>query len=276
MEHELTMDLPFDVELLTPHMGAIITGIDITQPLEGTVAEALRQALADYLVIFFRDQQLTHDAHRDFARIFGPLHIGKAAAAWSIKDYPEIVAIHADADSKYVAGEAWHSDMSCDEEPPLGSVLYLHTVPPTGGDTAFSNMFAAYDALSDKMKAYLEGLTATHDAQRNFGDIAPPGSVLPKSSHPVIRTHPVSGRKAIFVNDDFTTKIDNLPRAEGDAILAYLYQHVQQPQFQCRFRWQAHSVALWDNRSVQHSAIWDYFPQTRSGFRVQIAGDKPF
>lgn len=270
------MNQPFEVELLTPHMGAVVTGIDITKTIDIQTAQALQQALADYLVIFFRDQPLTHDQHRDFARLFGPLHIGMAAAAWSVENYPEIVTIHADADSTFVAGEAWHSDMSCDPEPPLGSVLYLHTVPHTGGDTAFANMFAAYDALSERMKVYLDGLTATHDARQNFGDIAPPGTVLPKSSHPVIRTHPVSGRKAIFVNSDFTTKIDNLPREEGDAILAYLYQHIQQPQFQCRFRWQPHSVAVWDNRSAQHSAIWDYFPQTRSGFRVQIAGDKPF
>jgi len=257
-------------------MGAVISGIDLTRPLGEEVVAGLRQALADHLVLFFRDQPLTHDRHREFARYFGDLHVGAAASAWAVEGYPEVVRIHADASSTFVAGEDWHSDMTCDEEPPLGSILYLHTVPKSGGDTVFSNMFLAYVALSDRMKHYLDGLTATHDARRVFGHIAPPGTVFPLSSHPVIRTHPVSGRKAIFVNKQFTASIDNLPKAEGDAVLDFLCHHVQRPEFQCRFRWQPHSIAFWDNRSVQHSAIWDYSPHTRSGFRVTVAGTRPY
>ncbi|MXO65027.1 TauD/TfdA dioxygenase family protein [Altericroceibacterium endophyticum] len=266
----------FTVESVTPHMGAEISGIDLREPIGTELAAGLRDALHEHLVLFFRDQPISHRQHSDFARIFGEPHIAKAAAAWSVAGFPEVVQIHADADSKFVAGEDWHSDMTCDEAPPLGSALYLHTVPKSGGDTAFSNMFAAYDALSDTLKTALDGLTATHDARLVFGDKAPPGTELPINSHPVIRTHPESGRKAIFVNRHFTVKIDDLPAAESEALLGFLYEHVQRPQFQCRFRWQPHSIALWDNRSVQHSAIWDYFPQTRSGFRVQIAGTRPF
>ena len=269
-------NMPFDIDLLTPHMGAVISNLDISAPLDANVVDSLKQALADHLVLFFRDQRLTHETHRDFARNFGDLHIGAAVSAWTVKGFPEVVRIHADETSTYVAGEDWHSDMTCDAEPPLGSILYLHTVPETGGDTAFANMFLAYDALSDQMKTYLDGLTATHDARRVFGAIAPPDTVFPMSSHPIIRTHPVSGRKAIYVNKQFTARIDNMPKAEGNAVLEFLYAHLQRPEFQCRFRWQPHSIAFWDNRSVQHSAIWDYFPQTRSGYRVTVAGTRPY
>ena len=195
---------------------------------------------------------------------------------WQVPGHPEVTVIHADETSTYVAGENWHSDMTCDAEPPLGSILNLHTGPETGGDTVFSSMYAAYDALSDRMKAHLDGLKAVHDAAVGFGSITAEGMKLPHSVHPVIRTHPVTGRKAIFVNQGFTTSIEGLPADESRALLDYLFVHVQRPQFQCRFGWRPHSIAFWDNRSVQHSAIWDYFPSRRSGYRVQVLGDKPF
>ncbi|AJP71293.1 TauD/TfdA dioxygenase family protein [Sphingomonas hengshuiensis] len=261
---------------LTPHMGAEIDGIDLTAPLSEAQGAALRAALAEHLVLFFRDQPIGHDQHKALARVFGDIHVAAATAAWAVPGHPEVTRMHTDAGSTYVPGEDWHSDMTCDPEPPLGSILYLHTVPETGGDTAFSNMFAAYAALSDRMKAYLDGLTATHDAARVFGAIAPAGTRFNMSSHPVVRTHPVSGRKALFVNKQFTAKIDGVPKDESAALLAFLAQHVQRPEFQCRFRWRPHSIAFWDNRSVQHSAIWDYFPQTRSGYRVTVKGDRPF
>lgn len=260
---------------LTPGIGGTVSGVDLTQPLSDLVVAELHRALEDRLVIFFRDQPLDHEAHIRFSKYFGGIHIAPSTKPWQAPGYPEATIIHADADSTFVAGEDWHSDMSCDTEPPLGSVLYLHTVPPVGGDTAFSNMYAAYDALSDRMKDHLEGLTAMHDAVVGFGGITPEGMTLPRTSHPVIRTHPWTGRKAIYVNKGFTTYIEGIPRAESDALLAYLFNHVQHPIFQCRFAWQPHSIAFWDNRCAQHSAIWDYFPQTRSGFRVQIMGDVP-
>ena len=151
--------------------------------------------------------------------------------------------------------------------PPLGTILYNHTVPPDGGgDTQFASMYAAYDALSPKMKTYLEGLTATHDGTRIFG----PGT--PVSVHPVVVRHPESGRKALYVNTDFTSHINDLPRLEADRLLAFLVDHCVNPQWTVRFRWHAHSIAFWDTRCVQHQAIWDYWPNVRSGFRVQIEG----
>lgn len=264
------------VNPITPHMGAEIADIDLTQPLSEKTGGELRTALAEHLVLFFREQPIDFEAHKALARHFGTIHISPAAAAWAVPDHPEVTRIHADADSQYVAGEDWHSDMTCDPEPPLGSILHLPIVPETGGDTAFSNMFLAYAALSERMKAYLDGLTATHDAARVFGAIASPGTKFNVSSHPVVRTHPVTGRKALFVNKQFTAHLDGVPKDESEAVLAFLVRHAQRPEFQCRFRWRPNSIAFWDNRAVQHSAIWDYFPNTRSGYRVTIKGNRPF
>ena len=261
---------------LTPVIGAEISGVDLTRPLSAAQASALRQALVDHLVIFFRDQPLDFEAHKALARHFGEIHVAPSSKAWAVPGHPEVTRIHADAESRYVAGEDWHSDMTCDAEPPLGSILYLHTIPESGGDTVFSSMYAAYEALSPRLKTYLEGLTATHDGARVFGSIAPAGSTFPVSSHPVIRTHPATGRKTLFVNKQFTARIDGLPKDEGEALLSFLVRHVQRPEFQCRFRWAPHSIAFWDNRAVQQSAIWDYFPHTRSGYRVTVKGDRPF
>ncbi|MDB5985163.1 MAG: Taurine dioxygenase [Nevskia sp.] len=259
---------------MTQRVGAEIFGVDLTQSLSAQTYDEIRRALTEYQVIFFRDQKLDHDSHKRFGRGFGELIIHPGVP--SIEGHPDIVAIHADAQSKYIAGENWHSDLTCNEEPPMGSILYLHTVPEVGGDTLFSSMYAAYDALSDKMKAYLEGMTAEHDGnhvyQKIFKDL---DKRYPCSDHPIVRTHPVSGRKALFVNASYTTHINGVSDDESDAILAYLYQHCANPNFQVRFRWKPHSLAFWDNRCLQHLAVWDYFPQVRSGFRVTIKGEKP-
>jgi taurine dioxygenase len=259
---------------LTPRIGAEIGGVDLRETLtEGQVAR-LKQALADYMVLFFRDQPIDHESHKRFGRAFGELAFHSAVPG--IEGHPEIVAIHADAESKYVAGEDWHSDLTCDAEPPLGSILYLHTVPETGGDTLFSSMYAAYDALSPRMKTYLEGLTAIHDADHVYRPLFPDvDRRYPCSVHPVIRTHPVTGRKLIFVNSSYVIRIPELPVDESAAVLAFLYDHVKNPNFHVRFRWTPHAIAFWDNRCTQHLAVWDYFPQTRSGFRVTIGGEKP-
>jgi taurine dioxygenase len=189
--------------------------------------------------------------------------------------------IHADKDSPRANGEGWHSDVSCDTEPPMGSILYIRQTPPKGGDTLFASMYAAYEALSDRMKAYLEGLVAEHDGEdayrgtyKNTGVQDKP--VYPRAEHPVVRTHPVTGKKALYVNRGFTKRLLGVPRDESVAILQYLYDHAENPLFQCRFRWQPNSIAFWDNRCVQHRAMWDYWPHTRSGFRVTVAGDKPY
>lgn len=264
----------FTAHRVTPYMGAELDGIDLTRPLTSGQAEELQDALARFQVIFFRNQEISHDAHKALGLLFGPLAIHSAVAG--IEGHPEIVAIHADANSKYVAGESWHSDLSADEAPPLGSILYLHTVPPTGGDTMFSSMYKAYDALSDRMKAYLAGLEAVHDANPVYHALFKDyDKRYPVATHPVIRKHPVTGKKCLFVNSSYTTRIEGLSDEESRAILTFLFDHVKNPNFQVRFRWQPHSIAFWDNRAVQHLAVWDYFPQVRSGYRLTISGEKP-
>jgi taurine dioxygenase len=267
------------VEAISPALGAEIHGIDLGGALSQQQIEALHRALAAHQVLFFRDQRLDHDRAKALGRQFGELHIHPNTPG--PEGHPEILPIHADGKAKRIAGDCWHSDVSCDEEPPLGSILYLHTVPETGGDTVFASQYAAYDALSPRLKTYLDGLTARHDggpfyrrANAKLGR-SETGKVYPSADHPVVRTHPVTGRKALYVNRGFTTGINGLPEEEGRALLDFLIEHSTKPDFQIRFRWRAHSVAFWDNRAVQHLAIWDYFPQVRSGFRVTIKGDRP-
>ena len=266
------------VDKLTPHAGAEIRGVDLSQPLDEPTFKEIHAALIDNGVIFFRDQHLTPSQQKAFGRLFGELHMHPAAPR-ELPEHPEILVIHADENSKHVAGENWHSDVSCDLEPPMGSILYMHELPPVGGDTLFASMYAAYEALSEPMKRFLEPLTAMHEGEhvyRGRYGVNDAGRVFPKAEHPVIRTHPVSGRKALFVNGGFTTRIKQLKRPESDALLQFLYRHVETPEFHCRFRWQVNSVAFWDNRCVQHHAMWDYYPQRRHGHRVTIKGDTPF
>ncbi|WP_260921462.1 TauD/TfdA dioxygenase family protein [Novosphingobium sp. 9] len=264
-----------EVRPMTRRIGAEIFGVDLTRPLGNQTYAEVREALLRHQVIFFRDQQIDHDAHKAFGAAFGPLAIHSAVKG--IDGYPEIVAIHADENSKFVAGEDWHSDLSCNEEPPLGSILYMHTLPSDGGDTLFASMYDAYEALSPAMKAFLDPLTAVHDANPVYKALFPDDPrTYPCNTHPVIRTHPETGRKLLFVNSSYTTKIAELEPGESKAVLEYLFQHVKNPNFQVRFRWQKHSIAFWDNRCTQHFATWDYFPDVRSGYRVTVAGDRPF
>jgi len=266
------------VEKLTPHIGAEVHGVDLGRPLDEPTFKQIHDALIENSVIFFRDQRLSPESQKAFGRLFGELHLHPAAPR-EVPEHPEILVIHADENSKHVAGENWHSDVSCDLEPPMGSILYMHELPPVGGDTLFASMYAAYDALSEPMKRFLEPLTAMHEGEhvyRGRYGLNDAGKVFPKAEHPVVRTHPVSGRKALYVNGGFTTRIVQLKRGESEAVLRYLYRHVETPEFHCRFRWQVNSVAFWDNRCMQHHAMWDYYPQRRHGHRVTIKGDKPF
>lgn len=264
-----------DIRPMTKRIGAEIFGVDLSQPLGNQAYSEIHKALMEHQVVFFRDQRLSHEAHKAFGRAFGDLHIHSGVAG--LPDHPEVVAIHADENSKFVAGENWHSDLSCDPEPPMGSILYLHSLPDHGGDTLFASMYAAYEALTPAMQAFLEPLTAVHDGNHVYKALFPDlAKTYPCNSHPVIRTHPVTGRKLLFVNSSYTTRINELSKQESDALLGFLFEHVKNPNFQVRFRWQGHSIAFWDNRCTQHFAVWDYFPETRSGFRVTVAGDKPF
>ena len=267
-------DGSLEIVPLTARIGAEIRGVDLCRPTNHQLEE-IAVAIATHQVILFRDQHLDHQSHKAFGRAFGELAIHTGVSG--LPDHPEIVPIHADENSKNVAGENWHSDLTCNAEPPMGSILYLPVVPPIGGDTMFASMYAAYEALSPKMKAYLEGLTAVHDGDHVYRPLFPDlDKRYPCNTHPVIRTHPVTGRKGIFVNSSYTTRIVEVPKEESDAILSYLYQHCANPNFHVRFKWEPHSVAFWDNRCTQHLAVWDYYPATRSGFRVTVAGNKPF
>ena len=274
------------IDKVTTNIGAEISGVDLSRPLDDQTFQALHDALRDNLVIFFRDQAISLQQQKDFGRRFGELHIHPGAPilheeaqgkpllgelthipyAYGIEGHPEVLSIYADENSKRIAGEEWHSDVSCEAEPPMGSILRLTQVPPSGGDTLFLSMYAAYDALSDRMKDFVAGLTASHDGAaygKNFENRA--GKTHPQATHPVVRTHPVTGRKALFVNRTFTTRITELSQAESDSLLQMLFRHCENPVFQCRFRWRKDSVAFWDNRCAMHNAMWDYYPHRRHG-----------
>lgn len=266
------------VKKLTPVIGAELKGVDLARRLSNRQFDEIHRALAENLVIFFRDQHMTPEQHLDFGRRFGELHVHPAAPY--VPSHPELMIIHADDKSPRANGEGWHSDVSCDTEPPMGSILYIRTAPEYGGDTLFANMYAAYEALSPRMQTYLEGLTAIHDGEdvyrglyANYGVADKPS--YPRAEHPVVRTHPVTGHKALYVNRGFTRHIVGIPRDESDGVLRYLFEHMENPLFQCRFRWAENSVAFWDNRCTQHRAMWDYWPHTRSGNRVTVKGERP-
>jgi len=252
----------------SPRIGAEIGKIDLTQPFAEEQEAELKRAFTEYQVIFFRDQKISHEDHLRLASVWGTpgIHVGGKTNS-KVTDDPRVRIFHADENSTQVSGDVWHTDQSCASVPPMGSMLYIHTVPPYGGgDTLFASMYAAYDGLSNRMKQYLDGLTAVHDAYDVFG----PGT--PNAVHPVIVRHPDSGRKAIYVNRGFTKKINEVPEEESRGVLEFLYNHCAQPEFTMRFRWQPHSIAFWDNRCVHHHAIFDYWPNVRSGYRVQIDG----
>jgi taurine dioxygenase len=268
-----------EVLKLTPTIGAEIRGVDLSKDLGNHQFDEVQRALTENLVIFFRNQAIDVDQHKAFGRRFGRLHVHPAAPA-GLEQHPEILVVKADEKSTHVAGEEWHSDVSCDPEPPMGSILHLTTVPPDGGgDTMFANMYMAYQMLSEPMRNMLEGLTAIHDGEhvyRGRYGVNDKGKVFPRAEHPVIRTHPITGRKLLFVNRGFTTRIVQFQRHESAAVLEMLYRHIETPELHCRFKWERNSIAFWDNRCVQHQALWDYFPNKRYGHRVTICGDKPY
>jgi taurine dioxygenase len=265
------------VRKLTPIIGAEIEGVDLSKPLSNRQQDEIHRALAENCVIFFRDQHITPQQHMAFGRLFGELDVHPAAP--HLEGMPEVMVIAADQNSKRANGEGWHTDVSCQEQPPMGSILYVKECPPEGGDTLFANMYAAYEALSERMKAYLDGLTAVHDGEpvyRGLYDGVQEKAAYPRAEHPVVRTHPVTGRKLLYVNRGFTVRILGVPNDESAAILRYLYEHLENPLFQCRFRWRENSIAFWDNRCAQHRAMWDYWPHRRYGNRVTVSGDRPF
>ncbi len=263
-----------------PALGGEVRGIDLANGLDAETYQQVRAAFLQYGVLFFKEQSEIPPAMQvAIGQMFGELHMHPAAP--QMPGYPEVFVIHAHQESKVANGEFWHSDVSCDEVPPLGTMLQIHILPEVGGDTLFANMYAAYDALSAPMRQMLDGLTARHESEHiyrgRYSDrgVDDTGRTYPYADHPVIRTHPETGRKAIFVNRTFTTRINELSEAESRAMLDLLFDHCEQVDFQIRFRWERNDVAFWDNRCVMHRAIWDYWPNERKGRRVTIKGDRP-
>lgn len=277
------------VEPVTPAIGAEIGGVDLAGLSDAQFAE-IHAALMVHHVVFFRDQRLDKAQLAAFARRFGEPQPSTESSFGKLADFPEIDVLDYDASRPpWVTKEMWHTDFSGREQPTLGSVLYALQVPECGGDTIWVSLAAAYDALSERMKRYLAGMKAEHRTIKAFGDdiranllTSEDGrkrfermQALPPAEHPVVRTHPVTGRKALFVNEGYTTRLAGVDRAESDAVLGQLFGHLRTPEFQCRFRWRAGSLAVWDNRITQHYAVADY-SERRLMHRITIKGDKPF
>jgi taurine dioxygenase len=259
-------------------IGAFITGLDLSQPLSDEAADEVRQALVHYMVIFFRDQQLTPEQHIAFAKIFGDVQMGGSIPR--LEEHPEIKKQEYTQESNVSGDVNMHCDDTFVEIPSRCSILYGLKMPDAGGDTIWVNCEAAYNALSQPMKDFLEPLRAVHDLSANFGNIAPGvenpemkvhiHKKYPPVEHPVIRTHPVSGRKCIFVNEMVTSRIVGLDPDESKVILQYLIDHLKKQQFHCRLHWTDGTLVVWDNRATQHMVIPDFQPSYRLNHRVAI------
>ena len=267
-----------EVETLTPHIGARVRGIDLSQPLTNEQARDVHQAWIDWKVLVFPEQHLNRDQHKAFARRWGKLHVHPMQPTYGGDE--EILAVKTTRDSAYTSGDGWHTDVTCDPIPPLGSMLYVTETPSSGGgDTLFADMYLAYQMLSDPIREFLDPLVAEHDGAGPYvGSYksTPPDGGYPKSQHPVIVTHPESGKKLLYVNPGFTTRIVGLGRSESSAVLDMLYRLIDStPRLYCRVNWEPNTLAFWDNRCTQHHAVWDYWPNSRYGERVSIVGDRP-
>lgn len=277
------MSQSLDIRPIAGALGAEIGGVDLSRDLpDGTIAE-IRRALLDHLVIFFRDQDITPDQHLAFARRFGetveyPLVKG-------LEGYPEITTIVKLEHEKLNFGGLWHADTTYLEEPPMGAILVARELPPCGGDTLFANMVMAYEALSEGMKnllAPLKGVsvsnlpkvTQTRQARMEEGAKTAPDSVL-TATHPVVYTHPDTGRKILYVNGAHTCRFEGMSDEESAPLLEYLFEHQTRPEFTCRFRWEPGSIAFWDNRATQHNPVNDYHGHKRVMHRITLAGDRP-
>jgi taurine dioxygenase len=268
----------FEARLKSPCLGAEISGVDLSQPLSEPLARELDRALVEFKVLFFREQDLTPEAHVAFAKHFGELEVHPFLPEG---DVPELIRFAKDEEVVGVEN-IWHSDVSWREIPSLGSVLRAHEVPEVGGDTLWVDMEAVYAGLSESLKKEIEGKYAIHDFVHTFGiglseeERAEKRKQFPPARHPMVRTHPISGRRCVYVNAIFTHHVDGLPKEESDDLLDRLHREVEVPEYQVRFHWEPDSIAFWDNRSTQHLAASDYWPQKRVMERLTIIGDRPF
>ena len=266
---------------ISPALGAQVDGLDLSQPLDDANRDAIEQALLEHQVLFFRSQPITPAQQKQFAARFGDLHVHPLYP--DVESHPEILLLDT-AVTDLGDNAVWHTDVTFLAAPAMGSVLSAKQLPAYGGDTLWASGIAAFEGLSAPLQTLLDGLTATHDFSKSFS-LERYGSLAryeqarkdhPPLSHPVVRTHPRSGRKALFVNDGFTTRINELEPAESQALLAFLFGHISRPEFTVRWRWQTDDIAFWDNRITQHYAVDDYRPQRRVMHRATILGDVPF
>jgi taurine dioxygenase len=271
------------LQRLTLALGAVVQGVSLDVELPQETIDQIRLALEEHLVLFFENQRITPAQQRDFAARFGNLYVhpfypGDESA-------PQIMVMEHDAQRRANA-DRWHTDVTYVETPPQAAVLYAEEVPDVGGDTLWANMYRAYETLSEPVKQMITGLRAVHSFAKNFTPARFRALHMedqmerlyadhPPVSHPVARTNPVNGRKALFVNQDFTTHIEGVSERESDAILRLLYDHMARPEFQVRWRWRPNTVAMWENRWTQHCALADYYPQRRRVRRATIIGDRP-
>jgi len=268
------------VEPVTPAIGARVSGVALSEATDAEL-DAIRAAISEHKVLFFADQQLSPHDHLEFARRMGEIDV--AAFGPKHDDHPEMTVLDQLA-PKGQGADAWHTDNTYVACPPSFTILQSVMLPPLGGDTCFSDMYAAWDALSPAMQTLLSGLTATHDLTKTLtraiadgnsdADLGAMQAAYPPVHHPIARTHPETGRTALFINGNFTTKIDGLSESESTALLAMLLAHVGLPGFQCRHRWTEGDLTMWDNRAVQHFAVPDYTSR-RIMHRLTIAGERP-
>lgn len=272
--------MTFVVEPITPVLGARVSGIALAEATDADL-DAIRRAIADHKVLFFADQNLEPEAHLAFARNMGEIDV--AAFGPKHPDFPEMTVLDQEA-PKGEGADAWHTDNTYVQCPPSYTILQSVLLPPLGGDTCFADMYAAWDALSPAMRELLSGLTATHDLTKTLSraiadgnstaNLADMQAAYPPVHHPIARRHPETGRTALFINGNFTTKIDDLTDSESTSMLQMLLTHVGSPEFQCRHRWSEGDLTMWDNRAVQHFAVPDYTSR-RIMHRLTIAGEQP-
>ncbi|WP_422658794.1 TauD/TfdA dioxygenase family protein [Paenibacillus sp. EC2-1] len=269
----------FKLKPLGPIIGAEIEGVDLSQPVSPELRAELHRAFLEWKVLFFRNQTINSDQQLAFARLWGGIEKHPFLPQGSAEEVTRF-----EKDEKNTGMEnLWHTDVTWRVNPALGSLLRLSEVPPLGGgDTLWADMAAAYDNLPEEVKQRIDGLTAIHDFTPSFGrrltpeQLAAKQEEYPVAEHPVVRTHPETGRKTLFVNAAFTIRIVGLEPEESEELLGYLFKQAQVPEYQVRFRWQQNSVAFWDNRATQHYAVSDYYPHRRVAERISIEGDKPF
>lgn len=279
MREKIDPSQRLDIRPISGALGAEVGGVDLSQELNNDTIAKLRQALLDHLVIFFRDQEITPDQHLAFAKRFGetinyPLVKG-------LEGYPEIMSVVKLEHEKHNFGGLWHSDTTYLDKPPMGSILLARELPPFGGDTEFANMYMAYETLSDGMKALLAPLKGVSVSnlpkvqKTRQARLEGSAETALTATHPVIRTHPETNRKALYVNGAHTIRFDGFSDEESAPLLEFLFKHQTRSDFTCRFRWESGSIAFWDNRATQHNPINDYYGYKRVMHRITLAGDKP-